>query len=187
MTKKYLIKTLKITIQASYISGKLKRIEIKRGSFAKPVIDMLGKFVPVLESEIPHFKNHFYGQAEYQLQSAVTKDSQFSVFRDAWFELCTSLLGVKPKFGPIDGKYLSEIIKHLNDINSNEDEANATWLMIMSRWKELDSFTQKKLELSYVNRNINNVILQLKNEQTSQSKAADNQSDFRGKFKNGNP
>ncbi len=83
--------------------------------------------------------------------------------------------GMKPRISAAEGKAMKEIIRYLDQYtNQDEDGAVNAWSYVFQHWSELSPFIGRQINLLQINKNIVEIINQLKNgydKQTSREKA----------------
>lgn len=77
----------------------------------------------------------------------------------------TSYIGVKPKIMSGDGAAAKRIAKYLVEVSVTQDEEGGllSWKFILTKWKRLTPFIQKQTRLSQIEKNLPEIITQLKN------------------------
>ena len=151
----------KLTIVLIYRKGILSEIK-KLEKAPTNIYGYINQIAPQAVTDIEKAIEIFAGKIEY---NEVTKEPKLSLFRaltGVWLDFYKTKHGIEPKHGAIEGKAISGIMKYLVQLTATEQEALAVWKNILSRWSELDTFTQSKCELVYINSKMNLIIQQLK-------------------------
>ncbi|WP_027470144.1 hypothetical protein [Saccharicrinis fermentans] len=170
----YILEHDKGTVITTYSkSGKLKKVIAKKGFLADA--SRAGHVFAELERDI---------ELEYWKKYEPVKDPFFAPAQKEWLAFYTKQTeGLSYMFTPADGKALKEIGKHLTSIAGVTNDAIVIWKQILQRWNTLDPFYRHKMQLNFVNANLNTILNLVKNgKQTSaaQRSAAD---DLRRGFK----
>ncbi|MGQ1889151.1 hypothetical protein ACT29H_01785 [Thermophagus sp. OGC60D27] len=150
----------------SYSRGKLKRIEVKKGTLD---LEELATIVPEKESHIPE---KWFKKIEQK-----PKDGFFKPAQKAWMEFYHSQTGLDYRFMGADGKALKDIGQYLKGLTGSEDEALDAWKFILHRWNRLEDFYQRNMDLRFVNSQLNKIVNQLKNGTNTGKTAARNTAD----------
>ena len=169
--KQYILNHPKFTVLATYTNnGKLKRLEAKKGVLYDAA--KAGHDFAYIERDIDgeHWKLH---QAE--------KDAFFNPAQTAWLEFYKKATeGLDYRFTATDGKALKEIGKHLTSISANTNDAIESFKLILKRWDTLDPFYRHKMQLTFINSQLNTIINLIKNgKQTSGTAGSTNADDYR--------
>jgi hypothetical protein len=90
-------------------------------------------------------------------------------YTDAYFVFYEKRIGVKPKFGAADGKAIKEIKIYLESAVS---EPLLAWQYILSNWSKLTPFIANQCTALGINKNINEIMSQLKNGTTKSAQLA---------------
>jgi len=87
---------------------------------------------------------------------------QFVAMYDAWMRKTS---GVSAKITAGDGKALKQIIRYLVENSKGGDEEGAmdAWHYILKYWKLLTPFLQTQVRLSQINKNLPEILMQLRN------------------------
>lgn len=109
---------------------------------------------------------------------SIEQFSQFQDFVKAYDDFCRSFSGVGAKMDGAQGAALKKIVAYLIRENKDKDEAGAllAWNYILNNWKNLTKFIQNQVSLTQINKNLPEILTQLRNGATKQagSKAAVN-------------
>ncbi len=163
MTQHYSIEIIskKVFLKATYRSGKFRRIEHLRGKLDRELMNSIGKVIPVKEEEIADMNKKWFSKVNYRIEVKQVK-SLNKQFVEAWFKFYEDLTGVSPKFNAVDGNAIKQIMNYLKSVSIDENEALATWEVILESWNTLDEFHQKQTDLKYINSKLNVIIKQVK-------------------------
>lgn len=149
--KQYILKHNKGTVIATYSkSGKLKKLEAKKGFLA----DVKGHTFAQEEKDI---------ELEFWKLNEPEKDHFFDIAKSWWFSFYKLKAGVDYRFQAKDGKALKEIGIHLTKITGSTGKALDIWQHILHDWGRLDPFYRNKLELPFINSQLNTILNLLKN------------------------
>lgn len=171
--KQYILDKSTYRIIATYSkSGKLKKLDAKRGFLIDAV--KAGYTFSYLEESIDleHWKPHL-----------LEKDAFFTPALKAWMEFYYSKAGLSYRFTGTDGKALKEIGKHLTSLAADSNEAIEMWKFILKNWHTLDPFYSHKMQLTFVNAQLNTILNLIRNgKQTSNTTARSDADDIRQRF-----
>jgi len=168
---KYILQTDKYTVIATYTaSGKLKYLEAKKGVLNDAT--KAGHDFAHLERDI---------DVEYWKPNQSVKNAFFNPAQTAWLEFYKKATeGLDYRFTATDGKALKEIGKHLTSISANTNDAIESFKLILKRWDTLDPFYRHKMQLTFINSQLNTIINLIKNgKQTSGTAGSTNADDYR--------
>lgn len=70
--------------------------------------------------------------------------------------------GIEPKITGVQGKALKRIITFLNRQGNEEGEGFYTWQFILGNWDKLSKFIQSQTGLSQIEKNLNEILTQIK-------------------------
>jgi len=89
---------------------------------------------------------------------------KYKAFVAVYFEFFKELVGIVPKMTAGGGASLKRIITYLTQISNDhtEDGALDSWRYILGNWKRLSPFLQQQTGLQQIEKNINEIITQLK-------------------------
>lgn len=163
------IRTEKALICTEYSNEKLKKISLKKGKITAEQWAKIGMILPPTTHDIEDFKQRFK-QIEFGLKSDEKPPQNYPKFLTSWFDFYQKRFGFSPKFSPIDGKHLKEIIAYLEGVNEDEKQALATWEALLENWHNLDEFHQKNTDLKYINSQLNKILQNAKRFTTSGTK-----------------
>jgi hypothetical protein len=104
-----------------------------------------------------------------------TPKSQYKDFIAAYHSFCTTYIGVGPKLDGVQGKAMKQIIAYLVQESKGKDEdgALAAWSYILSNWGMLTEFLQKQTALVQINKNLQEILTQLRHAKSANTSAAD--------------
>lgn len=157
----------------SYSRGKLRRVEVKKGTLD---LELLSELVPDKEENIQR-------EDRFQKLEPKSKDAFFAPARKAWMEFYRKQSGLDYRFLAADGKALKDIGKYLKDLSGTDEEALASFKFILQRWNRLDPFYRKNADLKFINSQLNKIVNQLKNgTNTGQTAARSNADGLRKRF-----
>lgn len=125
----------------------------------------IARLCPRKEADIEETQKKFGEKGAsviYTKQEKAKPASTHRQFVGIWFDFYKKRFDIKPKHTAVEGKAIKGIIKYLTGMTDTEEEAVAVWSNILQRWAELDTFTQSKTELIYINAKLNLIIQQLK-------------------------
>lgn len=145
-----------------YKSGSFFRLEKKAGKLSAEQWSKLMLLVPQKEIEIQRINSEFVGRVEYVVNDKPKPKTVFTQFMDEYFDFYHAQNDIIPRINVVEGKALKGIIKHLQDISSNTEEALVAWKVILSNWNGLEEFYAKQMELKHINANISTIIRQVK-------------------------
>jgi len=85
-----------------------------------------------------------------------------------YFEFHSATAGVGPRMDARQGKALKSIIAYLRSNSNRKDDEGAiqAWAFILKYWSSLSDFMQKQIALTSIERNISEIIMQLKQHAT---------------------
>jgi hypothetical protein len=114
---------------------------------------------------------------ELQLLKQPKKSEKTGEYVTAYFQFYENRMGLKPKYGGGDGKAMNEIAKYLCEVSTGNDGL-AAWQYILKNWNKLTPFIANQVSVLQINKNINEILSQLKNgttkaEQRTVSKSND--------------
>jgi hypothetical protein len=103
-------------------------------------------------------------QAEYE--------PAFQPFMDMYCKWHQQQVGVGARITPREGKALKLIISYLRENSKKKDDQGAldAWSFILLHWDKLSAFLQKQVSLSQINRNIPEIIANIKQHATNQNR-----------------
>lgn len=149
---------------ASYKNGLFHKLTHKSGQLQKMKgFDKLMLAVPQIEDEIDLYQTNFEPNVTYIIQSGQRGKTFYSKMLDAYFTFYVKKTGLAPRMNATEGKALKQIITHLIKLCATDTEAIETWSVIFTNWDKLDKFYQDQLELRQINSNINIILRQIKN------------------------
>lgn len=136
-------------------------MELLKGKITADQWRSIGAVIPLLEADISDYRLKYAEKVNYTEVS--TDKSLYSLFLESWFEFYRdNNSGINPKFTGADGSALKQIITYLKELTAADDEALATWQIILNGWKNLNPFHQKNCHLPYINSKLNLIIQELK-------------------------
>ena len=169
MTTHYIIETpdKKTKVKVTYLNGDFKKFERLKTK------DLDMDYLIDIFEHIPMFEFRFYNALS---EGFISNDRNYNIYKQAdkpksyyqtyvsiWYDFYQNKFsGVKPKFTKADGQNLKQIIKYLNEISNDEDQALTVWQTILSNWKSLDSFHQRNTDIKYINSQLNKIINNVK-------------------------
>ena len=178
-TNHYIIESriTKTKVKVTFVGKKFKRFERLQGQYMDELISLFEELSLSEKATLTTFENELINaQAVYKIyrQTGTKKPkSYFQQYVDAWYAFYTEFVGVKPKFSKADGQNLKQIIKYLNEISKDEDQALEAWNAILSNWKHIDSFHQRNTDIKYINSQLNKIINNVKGINNKQSGVSD--------------
>ena len=93
----------------------------------------------------------------------VIKDKTLNTcVRESWFIFYFNKYQFEPNYRGIEGKAVKGIITYLRKLTNSDEDVLSIWQNLLSRWDELDAFTQSKCELTYINSKLSTILAQLK-------------------------
>lgn len=154
----------KIAVTLIYKRGKLSEIKgIDKLDYA--MYDWITRIAPLrsrkLDKDCTGDLKKLKGLISYTEDTGKDKALVFKV-RGKWFDFFEGKFGIKPKYGATQGKAINGIIAYLRTLSSTEQEVYEVFCSMLDRWDELDTFTQSKCELTYINSKISSILVQLK-------------------------
>jgi len=177
MTEKIKITGASITLLASYKRGLLHRIDVIRGKIDGSVMAKLHMCVPLHPSQCEERQKQ-WPSLKYELVTD-KPPSTYKYYVEHWFIFYYGLNNVEPKFTATDGKAVRGIQQHLEKVSADELEALASWKAILAKWHKLPDFYRNKTDLTYINAKLNEIITQLKDEQSNNKQARRDAADLR--------
>lgn len=172
-----------VKILVSYRKGRFLKLEHKSGKFENiEYYKNLMKFIPPTEAMVEKTEKHFAPALKIEKIIKEKPKTLYQKFMDEYFSFYERINNIKPRVSAVEGKSLKQIISHLQDVSTDDAEALATWLVILSNWSKLSEFYQSQMELRQINSNINIILRELKNgKRTDQAKrqANNNADDLR--------
>lgn len=96
---------------------------------------------------------------------SVKKHERYQEFVDAYFSWHKATQSVEPRLGAAQGKAMNEIITYLVKQSKGKDEEGAllAWQYILGNWKKLTLFIQNQTKLTQINKNLQEILTQLRN------------------------
>ena len=148
------------TLEVDYKHGQLSKITLKKGILPPDYWKAIGHILPPTESDIEAFKQQFVGKVSYQKSEGSNQksDSLYKQFLDEWFVFYQRFAGMPPRFNVTDGKHLKDLIAYFKSLTNTEEEAFASWKVLLENWHKLDDFHRRNTDLKYINSNINKII-----------------------------
>lgn len=148
----------------SYKNAKFHKLVHKSGKFKeKKHFNHLMVVVPQDENEMDLYKTHFAPKVEYTLQEKQNTKTLYSTLLDTYFKFYENENQLTPRMNATEGKALKSIITHLKNICIDDLEVIETWKVLLTNWYRLDDFYQQQIELRQINSNINIILRQIKN------------------------
>jgi len=108
-------------------------------------------------------------------------DQSFTIYQEfieAYHLFCRSYIGVGAKIDGAQGKAMKAIITYLTQVSKTKDAGGAlsAWKYILANWSELTKFIQNQTSLVQINKNITEILTQLRRGKDKQAaKQRDNQ------------
>lgn len=110
-------------------------------------------------------------------------DHFFDMAKSWWFSFYKLKAGVDYRFMAKDGKALKDIGVHLTKISGSTAKALDIWQHVLYDWGRLDPFYRNKMELTFINSQLNTILNLLKNgKQTGNTAASNNADAYRQNF-----
>lgn len=150
--------------------GALKKVELVKGTLSAAQWNQIGSILPPKITDLAYYKKNLQ---TITYTDVIKPKSTFTLFSDAWFSFYEVNKGYAPKFTAIEGKCLKDIISYLTSISGNENEALATWQVLLNRWNDLDDFHKKNTDLKYINGNLNRILDNVKRGSENKPKYSD--------------
>ena len=96
----------------------------------------------------------------------------YQQFVELYFQWHEATVGIQPPMGAREGKVMKEIIAYLRNNSKRKDDDGAldAWQFILRHWNLLSEFLQKQVSLSNIQRNLPEIIMQLKQHGASQGR-----------------
>jgi DNA-binding transcriptional MerR regulator len=93
----------------------------------------------------------------------------YQEFVEAYDVFCKSYIGVGAKMSGAQGKALKDIIEYLRGQSRTKDSegALAAWQYILKNWGRLTKFIQNQTTLTQINKNLQEILTQLRNGATT--------------------
>lgn len=111
------------------------------------------------------------------------KFEHYQVFVSVYMDFFRNQAGVDARMSPAEGVAMKRIITYLKRESNEqtEDGALSAWRYILTHWNRLDDFLQERKRLSQIDKNLTEIIDQLKNnaKKSKQSAAKATASDIR--------
>ena len=112
------------------------------------------------------------------LPPSTDQPSLYKRFTDAYFSFCKGR-SIIPRYGAAQGKGMKEIISYLRNYTDDDtdDQTLDIWQYILCHWEELRPFIRNQVEVLQINKNLVEIINQMKygtDKQKSREKSADN-------------
>lgn len=166
LTTKYTLTFTKATTQClvTYYNGQFKRFEYKKGGMSNDFWKNLNRVIPFNETHISAFEKQYGQRVKFEkILNNNTKSlhNQFMGIYIRFYEKYSN--GIKPKITNVEGAALKQIIAYLNDVIATEDESVSVWQQIFTYWDKIDSFYQQQVQLKQINSNLNTILIQIKN------------------------
>lgn len=86
----------------------------------------------------------------------------YKSFMDLYYNFFKELNGFPPKINATEGKAMKGIIEYLIQCSENSDKALKAFEYVLSHWKDLSEFTQRRMRLCDINSNMVNILVELK-------------------------
>ena len=185
LTTKYILSFTKANTQClvTYYNGQFKRLEYKKGGMSKQFWSNLNKVIPFSEVHIQNVEKKYLQRVKFEKILQGNSKSMHNQFMGVYLGFYDKYSkGLKPKITNIEGAVLKQIIAFLNDISATEDEALSVWKQIFTYWSRLDDFYQSQVQLKQINSNLNTILIQIKNGNSTnkaQKKANNHADDLR--------
>ena len=178
MTTHYNIELIipKVSFKLTYVNGKFKKVEHKKGNLDRVLLDALGKGIPLKESEIGTFNKVWFNRINYTVELKNTQQTVLKRCTDAWFDFYKERHNdLSPKYTGADSNALKQIVNYLKSETATDDEVVASWQMLLDNWDSLTEFHRKQIDLKYINSKFNVIIKQI-NEKNGTSSGGANSS-----------
>jgi hypothetical protein len=157
---KYEIIGKKATLFAWYHGGKIKKIEVKKGSLTQQAWENVPHSI-TNDEDVLQQKMKEESALTYKLISE-DNTAEYKDYVGSWFDFYYQQNAVEPKFDGSDGKALKQIKTYFEKVSTDGTEALATWRALLQNWHHLDEFYRKNLDLKFINSSLNKIIMQLK-------------------------
>lgn len=127
--------------------------------------------------------------AEKIIEKFKTKKTKYSKYQDfvkVYDDFCREHIGVGSKMDGAQGKALNTIIKYLVKESKMKDENGAllAWKFILENWKRLTPFVQNQTTLLQINKNLLEILTQLRNGSTKATIKANKNASIRKRIAN---
>jgi len=161
-----------------YRGGQLHKWQLAAGKLLPSWYEQLYRVIPFCEQQIPVYATRHVATVEYTPAGAKPK-GLYHEYVSAWFAFYRHLAGVDPKFGGIEGNALKQIVSYLEGVSAQPADGLALWQYILGNWSRLNAFTRGKPQLTFINSQLNSIIIQLKHGQTGSNKTRSDADDLR--------
>ena len=161
-----------------YRGGQLHKWQLAAGKLQASWYEQLYRVIPFYEVEMEAYKTLHAATVEYT-PAAEKPKGLYHEYVSAWFAFYRNLAGVEPKFGGTEGRALKQIAAYLEEVSAQPADALALWQHILGSWGRLDAFTRGKPQLTFINSQLNSIIIQLKHGQTGSNKTRSDADDLR--------
>jgi hypothetical protein len=170
--KKYKLsfKDYDIAFEVCYKNSKFSRLILDKGTYNTRVWSNIPKLIPYNESEIKGIQKTFEGQIVYT-EIAEKKQSLHQDCIDEYYTWFETKFAVKPKITQVEAVAMAQIAKYLKSNASTDGEALAVWGFILTKWDLLEEFYRKQTALRQINKNLQSIIIALKNGKSSNNLA----------------
>jgi hypothetical protein len=107
-------------------------------------------------------------QQQRRQKKEAEQEPVYGVFLEMYFEFHSSTVGTGPRMDARQGKALKGIISYLRSNSKRSDDQGAidAWAFILKYWSSLSDFMQKQITLTSIERNISEIIMQIKQHAT---------------------
>ena len=148
------------TLKVTYKKGQFWKLEKVKGAKLKTTdLIKIGAIIPPTEAEIEDFVKA-YKTLDYTKE--VKEQSIYQQYVSAWHLFYNEFADMPPKFGPIEGTNLKQIIKHLTNVGGSEPEGLLLFKQVLASWRKLEAFHQSNTDLKYINSRLNIILNEVK-------------------------
>lgn len=135
----------------------------------------------VLEGIKKSLKRLKASDAERLVKGKKPKYVRFKEFIEVYDTFCKKEAGVGARMNATQGAAMNKIIAYLvsQSNTNNEEGALLAWSYILSHWKNLTDFIKRQTALTQINKNLVEILTQLRNHGKSNSKGSSAADDIR--------
>ncbi len=177
----YKFQSERSTFVATYKRSYLCKIEHKRGENSPRQWRGIVFSIPHRESGIDAFKEKYTKVvvSEFKPSKTTKAASLYKEYVADWFLFYYKINGTDPRFNATDGKCIKAIMRHFETTHNTPEDARGAWQAILAKWHKLPEFYRNKTDLAFINAKLNEIITQLKNEQSTTNQAKRDADDLR--------
>lgn len=125
------------------------------------------KFAQRLEQKQVPLEVELISKAYMQYGKVVKKHPAYQRFIDTYYEFMREM-DVEPVMNAAQGKAMQDIITYLTQQSKSGGEQGALdgWMYILKHWRKLTPFIQNQSKLTQINKNLQEIVMQLRNGNT---------------------